>query len=194
MTMSPRRHSPLTIEYILLGLLYQNPKHGYELHKEIKASQGLSHIWRIKPSKLYSLLDRLEGQGLLTSRAIPSEKAPGRKEFSLTPEGERTFLDWIQTPVASGRHMRLVFHARLFFALQIDGETALRLIESQKVECQRWVESLSSQLTAFENPDFSTQQVFTYRINQIEAMLDWLTDCESQVRAGRHGHIENAQV
>jgi DNA-binding PadR family transcriptional regulator len=175
-------------------MLYKNPKHGYELHKHIKVSQGLSHIWRIKPSKLYSLLDRLEGQGLLASRAIPSEKTPGRKEFRLTPEGERTFLDWIQTPVASGRHMRLVFHARLFFALQIGEEPALRLIEAQREECRGWVDSLTSQLAAFENPDFSTEQVFNYRINQIEAMLDWLAVCENRVRVGKHANIENAQA
>lgn len=192
--MSPRRRSPLTIEYILLGLLFKNPSHGYELHKAIQASQGLSHIWRIKPSKLYSLLDRLEDQGLLASRAIPSEKAPGRKEFHLTQDGDKVFLDWIQSPVASGRHMRLVFHARLYFALQIGDNPALRLIEAQKQECQGWVESMESQLAAFENPGFSTKQVFNYRINQIKAMLDWLADCESQIRTGKHINIENVQT
>jgi PadR family transcriptional regulator AphA len=182
--MSPRRRSPLTIEYILLGLLFHDPKHGYELHKEIKESQGLSHIWRIKPSKLYSLLDRLEIQGLLLSRSVPSEKTPARKEFQLTQEGETVFLDWIQAPVGSGRHMRLVFHARLFFAMKIGEEQAINLISVQRDECREWVESMQAQLAAFENPDFTTGQVFTYRINQVEAMLDWLDDCESHIRAG----------
>lgn len=186
--MSPRRHSPLTIEYILLGLLYQHPRHGYELHKEIKDSRGLSHIWRIKPSKLYSLLDRLEKQGLLSSRSIPADKTPARKEFQLTHEGERVFLQWMQTPVASGRHMRLVFHARLFFALQMGEEQALNLIAVQREECRGWIESMHAQLVAFENPDFSMQQVFTYRINQVEAMLGWLGDVEKSIRSG--GHIQ----
>jgi PadR family transcriptional regulator AphA len=184
--MSPRRHSPLTIEYILLGLLYHNPKHGYELHKEIEESQALSHIWRIKSSKLYSLLDRLEKQGLLSSRAVPSQKSPTRKEFRLTEEGECIFLDWIQSPVESGRHMRLVFHARLYFALEMGEEQALKLITTQREECRRWVESMRVQLMAFENPGFTTQQVFTYRINQVEAMLAWLDGVEKSIRAGKY--------
>jgi PadR family transcriptional regulator AphA len=188
--MSPRRRSPLTIEYILLGLLYHHPEHGYELHKEIEKSQGLSHIWRIKPSKLYSLLVRLEKQGLLSSRAVPSEKAPARKEFRLTKEGERVFLDWVRTPVESARHMRIVFHARLFFALQMGEEQAIKLIAVQREECREWVESMRAQLVTFANPDFTTQQVFIYRINQIETMLNWLDDCEKQIRAGRHLQVQ----
>jgi len=184
--MSPRRRSPLTIEYILLGLLYQRPEHGYELHKEIQKSQGLSHIWRIKSSKLYSLLDRLEKQGLLSSRAVPSEKTPARKEFQLTEEGKRVFLDWIQIPVDSARHMRIVFHARLYFALKLGEEYAIKLIAVQREECQGWVESMRAQLMTLENPDFITGQVFTYRINQVVAMLNWLDDCEKGIRAGRH--------
>ena len=192
--MSPRRRSPLTIEYILLGLLYQNPTHGYELHKAIQASQGLSHIWRVKPSKLYSLLDRLEGQGLLASRAIPSERTPGRKEFHLTQDGERVFLDWIQSPVASGRHMRLVFHAKLYFALRIGDAPALRLIEAQSQECHGWVGSMEAQLSELESPDFTTKQVFSYRINQVKAMLDWLSDCDKRIRAGGHVDIEKTHL
>lgn len=184
--MSPRRHSPLTIEYILLGLLYHHPKHGYELHKEIEESQALSQIWRIKSSKLYSLLDRLQKQGLLSSRPVPSQKTPSRKEFLLTDRGERVFLDWIQTPVESGRHMRLVFHARLYFALQMGEKQALNLIAVQREECRGWIERMRAQLVTFENPDFTTQQVFTYRINQVEAMLAWLDDVEKSIQAGMH--------
>ncbi|MGD8457089.1 MAG: PadR family transcriptional regulator [Anaerolineales bacterium] len=184
--MSPRRRSPLTIEYILLGLLYRAPKHGYELNKELKSNQGLSHIWRVKPSKLYSLLDRLENQGLLSSRAVPSQKAPDRKEFQLTAEGERVFIDWVRTPVDSARHMRLVFHARLFFALELGEDKAIKLIDAQREECRGWIDSLRARLVALENPDFITGQVFTYRINQVVAMLNWLDDCEKHIRAGRH--------
>lgn len=184
--MSPRRRSPLTIEYILLGLLYHAPKHGYELHKEIKESPGLSNIWRIKPSKLYSLLLRLENQGLLVSNPVPAEKTPSRNEFQLTSEGERVFLEWVAAPVGSGRHMRLVFHARLFFALRLGEEYAHQLIDAQRRECQAWVARMEEQVAVFDHPDFTTEQVFAYRISQVRAMLDWLEEVENHIQAGKH--------
>jgi hypothetical protein len=84
--------------------------------------------------------------------------------------------------------MRLVFHARLFFALKIGEEQAINLISVQREECRQWVQNMQSQLAAFENPDFTTEQVFTYRINQVQAMLRWLDDCENHIRAGIDFH------
>ena len=179
--MSPRQRSPLTIEYILLGLLFKNPKHGYELHKVIKHSQEISTIWYVKPGKLYSLLERLENDGLLSSKYIPSEKTPGRKEFCITEEGKCTFLNWILLPVRKAREMRLVFHARLYFALDKGGETAFKLIEAQRKECRRWTESMHSQLVEDKEPDFITKQIFNYRIGQIEAVCVWLDKCEKDI-------------
>ena len=179
--MSPRQRSPLTIEYILLGLLYKKPKHGYELHKVIKHSQEISTIWYVKLGKLYSLLERLENDGLLSSKYIPSEKTPGRKEFRITEEGKRTFLNWILLPARKARHMRLVFHARLYFALEQGEETAFKLIEAQRKECRRWTERLHPQLIEAKEADFITEQIINYRIGQIEAIFVWLDKCEKNI-------------
>ena len=74
--MSPRPSIPLTHEYILLGLLHQQPMHGYDLHKEITSREGIAVIWTVKQSQLYALLDKLETQGLLTSTLVPRRGAP----------------------------------------------------------------------------------------------------------------------
>jgi DNA-binding PadR family transcriptional regulator len=179
--MSPRQRSPLTIEYILLGLLYKNPKHGYELHKVIKHSQEISKIWYVKLGKLYSILERLENDGLLTSESIPSEKTPGRKEFRVTKDGKRTFLNWILLPVRKPRNMRLVFHARLYFAIEQGEETAFKLIEAQRKECRMWSERMHSQLIEAKESGFISEHIVNYRIGQIEAMLVWLDRCEKDI-------------
>ena len=43
-------------EYALLGLLYREPAHGYELHKIIADPAGIGIIWGIKIANLYAQL------------------------------------------------------------------------------------------------------------------------------------------
>ena len=181
--MSPRQSTPLTIEHILLGLLYKEPKHGYELHKIIKQSPGLSTIWYVKPGKLYALLGRLEKDGLLISKHIPSQKTPTRKEYHITKIGESTFLEWVKLPVKNARDMRLVFHARVYFALELGEETAFNLIEEQRKVCRQWIEQNLSLMNGLKGRDFITEQIYNFRIGQTEAMLTWLDKCEKNITA-----------
>ena len=181
--MIAKRNSDPAIEYILLALLYKSPKHGYDLHKAISNSKGLSTIWRIKPSKLYFLLNKLTDHGLVTFTQVASQNRPDRKEYQLTDQGKQAFLEWVQLPVDSARHLRLVFHARLFFAIQLNPATALDLIHAQQTECSQWIDSLQSQIDELEQPDFIFEKVFEYRIAQIRATIDWLNQSEEDVLA-----------
>ncbi|RLD03437.1 MAG: hypothetical protein DRI56_12475 [Chloroflexota bacterium] len=179
--MSHSNYSPPTIEYILLGLLSQEPGHGYSLYEKIKGDESLSLIWQIKRSKLYYLLEKLESQKLIESTRVPGENRPARKEYHLTEKGTHAFLHWVESPVKSGRHVRLIFLARLYFALQLGHDKTLYLINKQRAECRAWIENLQTQLNAIETPDLITTQAFTFRIGQIRAMLDWLAECETHI-------------
>ncbi len=180
--MSSRNYPPPTIEYILLGLLYQNPQHGYSLHKELEAMDSLARIWHVKRSKLYYLLEKLERKKLIQATRVPSENRPNRDVYRLTQEGKRAFLNWVEAPIQVARHVRLVILARLYFALSLGSETALRLLERQQEQCQQWLDSLRTERESLEHPDFITEQVFNFRIGQIQAMSVWLEDCQRQVR------------
>ncbi len=180
--MSHINHPPPTIEYVLLGMLYQNPAHGYDIYKKIHDMESLSLIWQVKRSKLYYLLEKLEKQKLLEATYIPVENRPDRKQYRLTEKGQNAFLAWIETPVEVARHVRLLILARLHFALQIGQEIALNLIKKQRAQCQTWIESMQAQLDALENPDFIIQQAFSFRIGQIQAMQDWLDECETRLQ------------
>src|SRR3990172_4975742 len=104
--MSPRPSAPLTLEFILLGLLDQRPMHGYDLHRELASLAGIALIWSVKQSRLYALLDKLEQGGLLASQLIPGEAHPMRKQFRLTEGGRQALHSWMLSPVGHGRDMR----------------------------------------------------------------------------------------
>ena len=97
----PRSH--LTLEYALLGFLYQQPMHGYEIHQKLLTDNGLGLVWQLKQSQLYALLEKLEQRNLITATLQPQDARPPRKVLALTPAGQKAFEDWLQVPVPRGR-------------------------------------------------------------------------------------------
>jgi PadR family transcriptional regulator, regulatory protein AphA len=179
--MSPRPSNPLTYEYILLGILEKQPMHGYDLHKEVAALQGISLIWSVKQSQLYALLDKLETQGLLNSTLVPGEAHPQRKEFKLSSAGHDALHTWMQTPVSHTRDMRQEFLARLYFAKRTGKAPALHLIRAQAEVCQGWLVSLQHQADELEDDLTFEQWIFEFRISQVQAVMNWLDRCERKL-------------
>lgn len=181
--MSPRRSAPLTLEYVLLGLLDRQPMHGYDLYKEITSHEEIALVWSIKQSQLYALLDKLEERGLLVSALIPGETHPDRKEFHPTPEGHKAFTYWMQSPVHHGRDMRQEFLARLYFAIQNGKEFACALVRQQRQVCQSWENHLEREFQALEDQNQYARLIYHYRLGQIKAMQEWLEMCEKELLA-----------
>jgi hypothetical protein len=48
------------IHFIILGILADGPKHGYQIHKELNDPEGIGAVWKIKITNIYGLLDVLE--------------------------------------------------------------------------------------------------------------------------------------
>ncbi len=181
--MSPRPSAPLALEYVLLGLLDRQPMHGYDLYKEILTRPEIALVWSIKQSQLYALLDKLEERGLLASALIPGEAHPDRKEFRPTSEGRKAFRYWMQSPVHHGRDMRQEFLARLYFAVQNGEGYTSELLSQQRQVCLSWKGRLERQFMAFEGQNQFARLIFSYRLGQIDAMLDWLETCSQELEA-----------
>ena len=54
----------------LLGFVRQQPSHGYDIYRQLMQSPELRLIWRVKQSRLYALLARLEEAGLAVGAAV----------------------------------------------------------------------------------------------------------------------------
>jgi DNA-binding PadR family transcriptional regulator len=164
-----------------LGLIREQPDHGYALYERLKDAVELSLIWQTKRGKLYYLLEKLESKGYLSSSVISQGAYPERTVYRITSSGEEIFQDWLQGPVHSTRYVRLAFLSKLYFAQKTSPEQARSLIDKQIEICQRWRENLERQHKAISKENFLTSQVFLFRIGQIQAMLEWLLDCREAV-------------
>jgi len=169
----------ITIEHALLGFVYEQPMHGYEIYQRLSVPTGLWQVWRMKQSQLYALLTKLEEANYLLATLQPQEARPPRKIYSLTETGRAAFLQWLNSPITQGRQIRIEFLAKLYFAYQQAPEVPLRLIELQLAECQRWLGALQTRPTNAAGA-FSTA-VYQFRHSQIESFLQWLAHCRQEL-------------
>ena len=68
------------VRLAVLGLLAEEPMHGYQLIREV--AQRSRGSWRISPGSVYPTLSQLEDEGLVTS-----DDSGGRRSFDLTAAG-----------------------------------------------------------------------------------------------------------
>lgn len=169
--MSPLLPAPLNVEHALLGFVRHEPMHGYEIHRRLRETPELSLIWRMKQSRLYALLARLEDEGLLRATHEPQDGRPPRKVFHLTAEGEAAFGRWLIEPVRLPREMRLEFMLKLYFAGEEGAEIAGKLIREQRAVCRRWLATRADDGAAASQ---FGRAVRLYRRKHIEAIQDWL--------------------
>jgi PadR family transcriptional regulator PadR len=77
------------LDIVVLNLLQQGRRHGYEMVQTLKKVEGL----KIREGNIYPILARLETDGLVVSRSEPSRDGPPRKYFTLTEAGKKILAD-----------------------------------------------------------------------------------------------------
>ncbi len=156
--------------FLILGLLLEGTKHGYELHRS-----DLLRIWGIPMSQLYNLLKRLEKEGLVQASVEMQENRPGRKTYALTEAGRLAFLDWVQSPVEKMRDIRTEFLAKLYMVYRLNLGIGKRLVREQVRVCERRREMLAEKPPGAEPFEALVQR---YRLTMIDATIGWLATCE----------------
>src|SRR3954453_5355833 len=100
-----------TTEGVVLGLLGERERSGYDLHK--RAEGSVAHMWSPAKSQLYAVLPRLVDAGLARRRYVRQQGRPGKKVYRLTPAGRTAVRDWLeQAPPKSWDELLL----KVFFA------------------------------------------------------------------------------
>ena len=181
-------------EYALLGLLWDGPRHGYELHRAFAADQELGTICRLEQSQLYAFLKKLEQLDYVEGTLEPQEGRPPRRVLVLTKAGRQVFRQWIEAPVPRPREVRLLFLLKLYFARAFGTATVLTLITRQIEACKAFVQKLhdapehAAGANAQAPPGEAFQDfralVHQARIRQIEATIAWLTELRGQAEVG----------
>jgi PadR family transcriptional regulator, regulatory protein AphA len=172
----------LSPEFALMGFLFFQPQHGYDLHRRLQVNLG--ELWHISQSQTYNILRRLEKEGLITAIHQVQEKRPDRDSFSLTALGRERFDAWLRAPTHStARAIRIEFLTRLFFAGQISEDFVSHLLQEQADVSRADLENLRCRLASVPSGQVINRLGLDLRIRQLSVFLDWLDTCEQQLSA-----------
>lgn len=158
-------------ELLMLGLIAEMPRHGYELEHVIE-KRGMREWTQIGFSSIYFVLGKLETKGLVAAAQPANAKA--KKNFSITDEGREALIDEtlgafgkIRTstsPLVMGMlHWPVPGRKKALAALQKRAgliERELARIESIRFEQQPL-------------PDY-VDALFDYSLHQLQAESTWI--------------------
>ena len=92
-------------ELLILSLLEDQPRHGYDIGKLIERLSG--GMLRFHIASLYPLLYRLENRGLIHGRWVEKPNQRRRRYYRLTTQGQKTLArqrqSWREFVSAVGR-------------------------------------------------------------------------------------------
>lgn len=131
------------IELMVLGLLAERERHGYDLLREME-DRGFLRWYPASKVAVYKVLARLEEKGYLTSWMEKEGNMPEKRVYALTAEGEERLRDAVYQACSEEEPLRLDYAVGVAFLGRLSPDEALDALERRKAFLARSARRLSS--------------------------------------------------
>ena len=158
-------------ELLVLGLVAEMPRHGYELEQVIE-ERGMREWTQIGFSSIYYVLGKLEQKGLIKADTPTSAKA--KKSYEMTVKGQETLID--QT-LATLKSVHPTYPSLLLGMIHWSVLTRDQALDALKTRKRALAEELERmERIHFEQqplPDY-VDAIFEFSIGQLRTEADWI--------------------
>jgi DNA-binding PadR family transcriptional regulator len=179
----PHHIGTLSPEMALLGLLYKEAGHGYDLHRKVNADLG--QVWHLSQSQAYAILKRLETRGDISVEEVPQEKLPSRQLLKMTAQGRKNFLAWLEASSGgSTRAIRMEFITRLYFLNLYFPKRLAQAFDQQRTEAQAHIQRLENMLAELPPGQIYNRMSLEMRLKQLRFILEWLDESQKSFQPG----------
>jgi DNA-binding PadR family transcriptional regulator len=181
-----------TLELAVLGLLHENPLHGYELRKRLNVVLGWGRV--LSYGSLYPALKKMLRAGLLSEHVATPETAssdggspapPSRRQritYELTPEGNARFAQLMADAGPSSWEDE-VFGVRFAFFGRTDREVRLRILEGRRTRLEERLDRVRQQQAHLKGRDTYARELQRHDLESVEREVQWLSDLIAAERA-----------
>ncbi|WP_091279673.1 PadR family transcriptional regulator [Micromonospora haikouensis] len=162
----------MSTPHVLLGLLAEGDKHGYELKRA--HDRRLPRARPLAFGQVYATLGRLERDGLVAPAGQDRDAGPDRTAYTLTPAGRDALAAWLAEVEPPMPYVASTLFAKVVVALLVadTGHVRSYLVAQRRAHTDRLRE-----LTAVKtDPSASLDDVVAadYAIAHLDADLRWL--------------------
>jgi DNA-binding PadR family transcriptional regulator len=183
----PRKKSaPSSAEYAILGLLHEQPMHGYQIAQELAPDRGLGLICPLGLSNVYFLLSNLNRDGLVEVDHHQQDVYPPKTVFRVTAAGQQIFESWIRKPPGRLRDVRLDFPLKLYFLGHENAESIPRLLDDQIEFCKQYLSEWKA-LVKSAAPRSFDRLAMQSKVDAAQGTLNWLIECRRSLVRRRPG-------
>jgi PadR family transcriptional regulator, regulatory protein AphA len=169
----PRQTTTLTTtEGVVLGLLSEQERSGYDLLK--RAEGSVAHMWAPAKSQLYAVLPRLVAAGLATRRDVRQTGRPDKQVYKLTRAGRAAVREWLETAAPKSWDELLL---KVFFAKLCSRTALLRQLDEYD-ELQR---ELLAEYEAIRPATRYGALTLQYGLDLMPARLAWIAKARREL-------------
>ena len=118
----------MSLKFGVLGLLAEEPLHGYEVKTRFEAMLGGS--WEVNIGQVYATLQRLERDGLV--RAVGTRGDRGKLAYELSREGRSALDAWLAQADSGPQQLREDFYVKLLLASRLANGDLRPLLARQR--------------------------------------------------------------
>jgi DNA-binding PadR family transcriptional regulator len=127
--MSDKRPVSNPLALAVLSLLYERPMHPYEMATTLREREKSESI-KLRFGSLYSVIDRLEQEGLIRAgERIREGKRPERTVYHITEAGSVEMRDWLRELVSTPVKEYPQFEAALSLLPGLPPDEAIEMLE-----------------------------------------------------------------
>src|SRR5262245_880854 len=158
-------------ELLVLGLVAEMPRHGYQLAQEIE-QRGMREWTPIGFSSIYFLLGKLEEKRLVRSKEPARAKA--KKVYSITPAGRKALVSQTLTSLSTYRPTYSPVWLGMRHWPVLEKDEALNALRAR-------AEAITAELMRLRDiqierqplPDF-VEALFDYSLGQLKSEEEWI--------------------
>jgi len=124
----------LSLKYGVLGLLAEEPLHGYEVKNRFEAMLG--GTWEVNIGQIYTTLQRLERDGLV--RPVGERGDRGKLQYELSESGRNAVETWLGEPDSGPQQLHEDIYVKLLLATRlVNGDLRPLLARQKRAYLQR---------------------------------------------------------
>ena len=158
-------------ELLVLGLISEMPRHGYELEQIIE-QRGMREWTQIGFSSIYFVLGKLEKKGLVTAEKPAGMKA--KKSYLMTEAGQQALITQTLSALTTVRPTYSSLLMGMIHWPALQREQALDALNQRGKAIQEEITRVEGiQLDQQPLPDH-VDALFDYSIAQLKSEADWL--------------------
>lgn len=155
-------------ELLILGLLKDKPRHGYEIKKQIK--EVVSTFAVLDVESIYYTLNLLEKKGCVKKAVRSQGPRPEKFIYSLTPKGEQRFNQILTKSLLTVERPNFSIDIALYFLPYLPAEIAARRLKGRARILAKIEEALQQLVQQLNNKSsYHLQSIVEHNLELLQA-------------------------